>query len=149
VASGDNVITWKMKIEEFLNIVNISETRIYLRSPQNIADIYNKQKNNSNEEDRWTDEKLSNFKSFGSAVRGISYGKYKDINEGNILEAFLRHLQEGRGLGGDDYWHLVHRSVKETLLAPLAYYQGGDINNEQIKGLKASVTNINSLILTF
>ena len=34
-----------------------------------------------------------------------------------------------------------------TMKSPDKFFVGGDIDNEQIKGLNASVTNLNSLIL--
>ena len=36
--------------------------------------------------------------------------------------------------------------MKRTMTAPDAFFLGGDINNLQIKGLNASVTNLNTLI---
>ena len=66
-----------------------------------------------------------------------------------MLEAFLRFLDDGNTpkVSSDaDYWHSVGSAMKRTMTAPDAFFLGGDINNLQIKGLNASVTNLNTLI---
>ena len=139
------VFTWQGKIEEFLNFVNISAYRIRLREGQKFyKDII---KAGAKE---WTDEQLQDYKTFADVANRVRPGY--NINEGQLLEAFLRHIKEKRPIQqseGNDFWHLVHRTILETIKAPASFLQGGDINNQQIKGLEASVTNLNSLVYQF
>ena len=47
----------------------------------------------------------------------------------------------------DQVYSYIFHSVKNTMAAPDAFFLGGDIDDEQIKGLNASVTNLTTLLI--
>ena len=144
------VYTWRMDLSEVLNLFSYSRTRIVLKSP---TTLYNMMQTQIDEQtnidyEKWSEEKIQNYAIFNknarSVKRGTVKGYYKKINEGNMLEAYLRHLENAYAI--DDF-HMLHRTLIQTFLNTSKFFQGGDINNEQIKGLNASITNLNSLLL--
>ena len=100
------------------------------------------------EYEEWTEQQLESYSLFTGQIR--SYKQWSKVNEGNILEAFLRYTKDyGTPMfsKSNDYWRGVYNSMFNTMKSPDKFFVGGDIDNEQIKGLNASVTNLNSLIL--
>lgn len=154
-ASGE-VYTWKIPLSEFLKILSFTSRRITLKSPSAIHKMLMKElsKNNTSNisYEKWSDQKLSSFALFNEQVRSMPQGKYNKINEGNILESFLRYLDSGGEVfspakGNKSYWSGIGHAIKMTMAAPDKFFQAGDLNNEQIKGLNASVTNLNTLLI--
>ena len=158
LSSGDTggVITIKVPLEEFLNITQISSGNIKMKKTSTIYNMIEKQRKDSEAKksyiqyEKWDDQKIKSFEIFASQVRSLK--NYEKINEGNILEAFARHVQDG-GLiisnadySDKRYWSQIYSSVLNTLKSPDPFWKGGDIGAEQLKGLNASVTNINTLI---
>lgn len=152
--SGANeVYTWKIPMEEFINLLSFSPNRITLKESTTIYNMMSKNQNYKNSQlERWTEEKIQNYAIFSRQVRTNPKWKWNNINEGNMLESYLRFLRNGgdvnpHPIGGSNYYREVYISVYNTMKAPDPFYKGGDIDNEQIKSLNASVTSINSLIL--
>lgn len=148
----EGVYTWKVPLKEFLTMLNFTSQRIVLKDSSALYKMLEKQieENNKVVYEKWTEEKLQQFAIFNSQVRtNPKWSNWHKINEGNMLEAFLRFLDDGgtpTRMANPNYWHMVGSAVKRTMSAPDPFFLGGDLNEFQIKGLNASVTNINTLI---
>lgn len=152
-AGTGGVYTWQVPLSEFINLLNFTSRRIVLKDSSTIYKMLESQIE-ANEKnliyEKWSDEKLQSYALFNSQVRSNpNWKQWHKVNEGNMLEAFLRFLDDGntpKPSSDFDYWHSVGSAMKRTMTAPDAFFLGGDINNLQIKGLNASVTNLNTLI---
>ena len=147
------VYTWNIPLSQFINILNFSSTRITLKDPSAIYKMIEQQINqwgNSINYEKWSDEKLQNFSIFAKQVRtNPRWPNWHNVKEGNLLEAFLRFLDDGNLPQINPtaaYWKSVGSAMKRTMMAPDKFFMGGDLNDIQIKGLYASVTNLNTLI---
>ena len=146
------VYTWTIPLSKFLTLLNFTTKRMVLKSPTTIYKMLETQieKNEQNlTYEKWSDEKLQSYAIFLNQARGASHGHWSKVNEGNILEAFLRFLDGGNIPSYNDnqeYWHNIGSTMKQTMAKPDPFFLGGDLYNVQIKGLNASVTNINTLI---
>lgn len=152
-SNSGQVYTWVVSLEDFLSLLTSSSRRLTLKKSSTIykmleAQIKDEEKNPAYEQ--WDDEKLNSYKILVNQVRGVSWGKWAQINEGNILEIFFRFINGGTvpSLADyqDPYWRNLVLNIQATMKSPDTFYQGGDINDIQIKGLRASVTNITTLI---
>lgn len=152
-AQGE-VFTYRLKLNDFLNIVKFTPSRVTLQAP---TAIHKALKEAYNPEE-WSQQKIDEFTAFSSQVRSGHFIEYfqKDygkINNGNLLEAYLRHKKNGYAIqlqapnNNHDYWSAIFHSVQNTMAAPDAFFLGGDIDDEQIKGLNASVTNLTTLLV--
>lgn len=146
------VYTWKVPLSEFLKMINFTSRRMTLKSSSSLYKMLQQKINKGEvvpgEYEEWTEQKLQNYSLFTGQIR--SYKQWSKVNEGNILEAFLRYTKDyGTPMfsKSNDYWRGVYNSMFNTMKSPDKFFVGGDIDNEQIKGLNASVTNLNSLIL--
>lgn len=158
LSSAAKVYTITTNLEEFLNMQNATSRRLIMKDPTTLYNQYinTNNKNSKIKIEEWTPEKIQNFQIFNSQIRKIQSGKkvrWKHINEGQALEAFLRAEVAGISIiaepkGNRAYWGSLAHIMKTTMGKPDPFYQGGDIGNEQIKGLHASITNINTLIAT-
>lgn len=155
-SSTGNVITVQVPLEKFLSFVSFSSYRMVLRSPTAIykmimSQITDKDNKENIKYEQWSEEKIQQYQWFANQARGV-LTKWNNINEGNVLEAFLRFLSIGQSpvkyTEDAKYWYLLASSVKHTMSAPDPFWVGGDIANVQVKGLNASVTNLGSLITT-
>lgn len=153
-ANTGKVISVKVPIETFLSFVSYgSSYRMVLQSPTTIYKMIMSQieKGANIEYEQWSEQKIQQYQWFANQARGV-LDKWKKINEGNVLESFLRFLAAGQepvAFSKDPaYWNLLASSVKHTMSAPDPFWVGGDIVNIQVKGLNASVTNLGSLITT-
>lgn len=148
VSTGSQVYTLTVPFQEFVKLLNFSTWRITMKAPTTIFKMATNQLHGDIEE--WSDEKLSNYYIFAQQVR--SYTAWKKVNEGNILEAFFRFLNSGFQAefnASHEYWRNgVFAAMQNTMMSPDPFFAGGDLNNFQIKGLNASVTNLTTLILT-
>lgn len=158
IGNSTEVYTWTVPMSEFFNLVRFSETRITLRDSSVIYKMMQKQIQNDEKDnmiEKWTEQKIQDYALFNNEVRNNpNWEKWHKINEGNMLESYLRLLKNGGSVQSRDkvkkdseYWHRLGTAVSSTMKAPDAFFKGGDIDNEQIKGLHASVTNINTLML--
>lgn len=149
------VYTWKMPMSKFLNLLNFSSTRMYMKGSSTIYKMLENEigeNKDSLDYEKWTEEKLNSYSIFLEQVSGASHARWSNVNEGNVLEMFFRIINSGivPAYNKDKaYWATIVTTIKNTLTNPDPFYKGGDLNNEQIKGLRASVTNINTLINTF
>lgn len=147
------VYSWKIPLSEFINLLNFTSRRIVLKDSSAIYKMLEQQidqGNNALDYEKWSDEKLQSFSLFTKQVRNNpKWPNWHNVNEGNLLEAFLRFLDDGYNpmdTSNSEYWHRLGSAMKRTMQAPDKFFMGGDLNNVQIKGLNASVTNINTLI---
>ena len=146
------VYTWKVPLSEFLKMINFTSRRMTLKSSSSLYKMLQQKINKGEvvpgEYEEWTEQKLQSYSLFTGQIR--SYKQWSKVKEGNILEAFLRYTKDyGTPMfsKSNDYWRGVYNSMFNTMKSPDKFFVGGDIDNEQIKGLNASVTNLNSLIL--
>lgn len=146
------VYTWKVPLSEFLKMVNFTSRRMTLKSSSSLYKMLQQKINEGevvpDEYEEWTEQQLQSYSLFTGQIR--SYKQWNKVNEGNILEAFLRYTKDyGTPMfsKSNDYWRGIYNSMFNTMKSPDKFFVGGDIGNEQIKGLNASVTNLNSLIL--
>lgn len=103
-------------------------------------------------EEEWSEEKKQNFLILSRQVRNnIHWPQWHKINDGNVLEIFFRFLNDGFTPTYPEiepkYWEILGDAAKRTMIAPDPFYKGGDLGNIQIKGLNASITNLNTLII--
>lgn len=155
VSTGNQVYTLTVPFQEFVKLLNFPTRRITMKAPTAIFKMATNQLHGDIKEwdgdiEEWSDEKLSNYYIFAEQVR--SYTSWKKVNEGNILEAFFRFLDNGFQAefnASHEYWRNgVFAAMQNTMMSPDPFFAGGDLNNFQIKGLNASVTNLTTLILT-
>lgn len=147
------VYTWKIPLSEFINLFNFTPSRIVLKDSSTIYKMIENQisqDNNSINYEKWSDEKLQSFSLFAHQVRtNPKWPNWHKVNEGNLLEAFLRFLDDGytpAKIVDSSYWAHLGSAMKRTMQSPDKFFIGGDLNDLQIKGLNASVTNLNTLI---
>lgn len=152
-AATGGVYTWKVPLSEFINLLSFTSRRIVLKDSSAIYKMIEQQiaqGNNSINYEKWSDEKLQQFSLFTEQVRtNPKWPNWHKVNEGNLLEAFLRFLDDGyTPVNSKDpfYWEKLGSAMKRTMQAPDKFFVGGDLNDLQIKGLNASVTNLNTLI---
>lgn len=155
LSSGNTggVYTWKIPLSEFINILNFTSRRIVLKDSSAIYKMIENQISQNGQSinyEKWSDEKLQSFSLFANQVRtNPKWPNWHNVNEGNLLEAFLRFLDDGytpTNSSDVQYWHRLGSAMKRTMQSPDKFFVGGDLNDLQIKGLNASVTNINTLI---
>ena len=155
LSKSSDVYTWKVPMSKFLDLLNFSSTRMYMKGSSTIYKMLENEigeNKDSLDYEKWTEEKLNSYSVFLEQVRGASHARWSQVNEGNVLEMFFRIINSGivPAYNKDKvYWATIVKTIKNTLTNPDPFYKGGDLNNEQIKGLRASVTNINTLINTF
>lgn len=149
-----DIYTFVVSFEQFLKIAsNFGAWEAYLKRPTTIL----KQAENENiKMYQWTQEDKDNFILFCKQVHGITFRKGKKtespwagVNEGNLLEAFFRFegtLHSPVADNDHGYWIKLVQIMRATMSAPANFSQGGDIANSQIKGIKASITNLGTLI---
>lgn len=153
IQATGGVYTWTVSLKEFLNLINYTNTRIVLKDSSTLYKMLEKQINDQTKSpiyEKWTEEKLQSYALFNSQVRNNpNWPNWKNINEGNMLEAFLRFIDDGyipTRKVNKEYWKALGSTMKRTMSAPDKFFLGGDLNDLQIKGLHASVTNLNTLI---
>ncbi len=148
------VYTIQVPLSQFLKFVKIQDsTRLVLHSSSAINSIIQAMDSeNKPIQEIWTQEKINNFAIFAAQGRGVEK-RWKKVNEGNLLEAFFRFMQDGNTVGyysyDQSYWGKIGHAMKMTMKNPDPFWVGGDINNIQVKGLKASITNLGTIISAF
>lgn len=98
---------------------------------------------------KWDISKREMFVLYQNQVQNLKQHDWTEVNEGNLLEGFHRFGEWAKysAYSEQSYWGGVYVSMRDTMANPDAFWQGGDIDNIQMKGLEASVTNLNSLIV--
>lgn len=157
ISQSAKVYTLKIPESEFIKLLNLNVGSLKLKSPKTIFNKYKGQlegEEDGLEYEIWSQVKQEAFSLFNNQVR-IDKWRWSQINEGNVLEGFLRFTGNGVNIANvrwdkeSNYWRSVYYTMQNTMKNPDAFYQGGDIGNEQIKGLYASITNIKTLINVF
>lgn len=155
LTTANKVVTFTIPMETLLTITKYTSTRMVLQGRSKIYQNLHiaKLKNSLIQEDEWDEKRISAYQTYDACVRHIQWGAYKAINTGNTLEGFFKYV-DGSGYGAtipNPRNYRYHKCVAASIRASLGnipFWQGGDLNNLQIKGLDASVTNLNSLINT-
>lgn len=141
---GEQAYEWNVPLEVFLKVTNaIEKSRLVLRSTTTvhkmlIAELNNEKNPLTIQGVPWDSSRIKDYSQFVDEIRhNTNYARWAKVNEGNLLEAFLRKEQQNIS---------IYEAMENTMKKPDAFFQGGDIDDIQIKGLKASITNLNSLI---
>ena len=134
-ADFGEAITWIVDYDTFASLTTTSRSRIIMADS---SSIMSKLKENeiASSMEQWNPEKVKMYQDFhlyANKERAID----KQLNYGNTLEAFLRWQKKGGS------WD---KAISDTLKNSLPFYAGGDIDNQQVKGMNASVANINTMI---
>ena len=152
-AATGGVITWRVPLQEFLTLLTFSSRRIMLKKSSTLYKMAEKimsQNTNSDAFEKWSEEKLASFALFNMQIR--RWSQWANVNEGNALEAFFRFCGKDLSIRNveysenSEYWRSLYNVMYSTMKKPDKFFVGGDIGNEQIKGLSASVTNLDTLI---
>ena len=93
----------------------------------------------------WSQQEINQYQSFHThARRKRNNGKQIWYNRGQTLEAYLRWIKEK--VSNSKYTRDM--AMVDTAANNLPFYAGGDIGNIQVKGMNASVSNIDTMIST-
>ena len=160
-------ITWTGSMEEFIGtwdgkhyvggMISFSPSRMVLKKKTTLLNQY---KNNvePNLWKKWDKEKTQIYDAFKQRFNNgnINENKWSKVNQGNMLEAFSRFYDNNISndnpnaiLAQIDSGYLddiLEEAMSETLSNIDPFWTGGDIENEQLKGAGASVTNLSQLI---
>lgn len=123
------ISTFTLTLEQFLNISQLSSTRLNLKKTQTALNILRQQ---NIEEIKWTSEQIKALDNYRKNIKRNRQGQWKRINKGNILEGYRRKQETGMS---------TTQSMEATMGNIAGFWQGGDINLLQIKGNNASITN--------
>ena len=148
---ADEIYTTIVPLSEFLNYMSFTSQRIILRDSSALYKMIEQQIDQNNQSikyEKWTDEKLQQFALFRQEV--LASNQWGKVNNGNILEAFLRFLTFNKNVIispiTPNLRSKIYASMVATMKSPDKFFEGGDINDLQIKGLNASITNLNTLL---
>lgn len=133
------MISYELPLEDFLNITSASHTRLTLKKTSTI--INQLQLNNTKKD--WTPQEVFDFQRFIFNAKRVQEGRWKNVNRGNLLEAYTRYQfyrQNGQSKGS------TTQALIDTLSGTQGFWQGGDFDGKQIKGSNASVANIYTCI---
>ena len=154
IGSSDIQKTYTAKIpfSEFLNTITTSgRQRLVLKDSSTIVKMIESTKSPlKGDIEEWDYNKIKEYQLFNNQVRGMAHKHWEKISEGNMTEIYLRYLNDGqfiKALGSHEYFSLLGTYVKMTLSSPAIFYQGGDIGNEQLKAINATITNLTTLIV--
>lgn len=146
VRSSSVVTSFWLTMEQLLKYyANFSGQRIRAKTGKGIYQELMKD-DKSLRTHTWTDKELESFKYFANQAEATKNIK----NEGNLVEAFFR-FREKFPIGwmpydNHLYWGGINSAVSNTMAKPDKFIQGGDLGNEQMKVLDATVTNLAILI---
>ena len=163
-APAGDVITWTMDYSAFSKLVKIGTKRLTVmdtfaaskqleemwinQTSDNMLAQLDGQKQNSVslfQRKEWDISQINQYESFHSYAkrsRKDKGGKKIFYNRGQTLEAYFRWLA-GQGPG---IKYIRDKAMAETAANNLPFYAGGDLENVQIKGMNASVANIDTMI---
>lgn len=135
-ADFGEAITWMVDYDIFTSLTTTSRSRIIMADSNSM--LSRLKESGIEPLERWNEEKVKMYQDFhiyANKNRDVD----KQLNYGNTLEAFLRWQKSNGQLS----WGAA---IHETLKNSLPFYAGGDIGNIQVKGMNASVANINTMI---
>lgn len=147
------VITWDMDYSVFSKMIKTGTKRLVLADSPTIMSqlsaIWEDQGKQSDQaalfqRREWSSKEISQYESFHSWGKRYrkERGKRVFYNRGQTLEGYFRWLQErGKGIK-----YTRDMAMLETAANNLPFYAGGDLGNVQIKGMNASVANIDTMI---
>lgn len=163
-APAGDVITWTMDYSAFSKLVKIGTKRLTVmdtfaaskqleemwinQTSDNMLAQLDGQKQNPVslfQRKEWDISQINQYESFHSYAkrsRKDKGGKKIFYNRGQTLEAYFRWLA-GQGPG---IKYIRDKAMAETAANNLPFYAGGDLENVQIKGMNASVANIDTMI---
>lgn len=152
-ASAGQVITWDMDYSVFSKMIKTGSKRLILADSATImsqlSDIWSNQGEQATQSaifgrKEWSTSEISQYESFHSWSKRYRKTKGKKIfyNRGQTLEGYFRWLQERKK--GIKYTRDM--AMLETARNNLPFYAGGDLGSVQIKGMNASVANIDTMI---
>ena len=141
------IYSFMVPFQEFIKMTGFSDQILTVKK---YSDKYfNELMKGSTSHEQWSATKQSMFPLFMAQARALKNGNWLKINEGNALEGFKRFGEWAtHALYSDkNYWGGIFVAMRDTMSKPDAFWQGGDIGNIQLKGYRASITNLNSLII--
>lgn len=158
------VITWEMDYSTFSQFIHTGTKRMTLKDSATIMsqleDLWIEQTSESAiaqldgysptqiglfKRKEWSQSEINRYESFHSHAKRhrSDRGKKISYNRGQTLEAFFRWVQKEAILGRK---YTRDMAMVETAANNLPFYAGGDLGNVQIKGMNASVANIDTMI---
>lgn len=154
------VYTWKIPYKTFIKILTFTDTgEINLRRSNVVNSILQDELKKRSSKgkisyEEWDEKKIERYQIFCRQARSNRFWpQYHKINEGNILEAFLRFTEQASLVPHypvnhhkQQYWGIMYACLQATMKNPDIFFKGGDILDEQIKSINASVTNMKTLI---
>ena len=152
-SSNQKVWTIQVPFNEFKNLITSSGRRKMVLKENSAIVKMLEAKNSPLKEmiEEWTPEKINNFMIFNNQiVKNKNWTQWHKINQGNVLEAYLRFLNQGDKVqypGNSEYFSRLGSTVRNTMATPAIFYKGGDVNNIQIKGSDASIVSLSTLII--
>lgn len=166
--TGSDVYTFTVPMEKFLKFVNATSWESSLKGADAIYKALQKSRYINKSGDllkraeniamqKWDEQRKQKYLLFhDQAIHTVVMkGKEKtqpwlNVNQGNTLEAFFRFTEVGWDPHYEEdknYWKEgIYAAMKATMSQPDIFVKGGDIANDQIKGINASVTNLGTLI---
>lgn len=149
------VITWEMDYSAFSKLLHTGTKRITLKDSSTIMsqleEMWKQQQKNQTlnqfnlfSRKEWSTKEISQYESFHSWAKRYRKDRGKRIfyNRGQTLEGYLRWISEtAKGIK-----YTRDMSMIETAANNLPFYAGGDIGDIQVKGMNASVANIDTMI---
>lgn len=172
VENGADVYSFVVPMKKFLDFLT---GQTYALQLQKTSTIYNWLSNKKNKYigkngqvlskgvneialEQWSEEKKQMFNVFADQARHVieakpgdnRYKPWEKVNEGNLLEAYYRFLNGNgvvqRGNTANSYWADILTVMRATMKNPDPFYMGGDIGQEQLKGISASAVNLGTII---
>ena len=158
----NQVITWEVDYDVFSKLIKTGTKRLTLKDSttimsqleemwieQTTENMLNQIEGNLPDQQtlfkrkEWSQKEINQYQNFHSYARRTRQERGKQIfyNRGQTLEAYLRWI-------GDRAKYTRDTAMIETAANNLPFYAGGDIGNIQVKGMNASVSNIDTMIST-
>lgn len=152
-SSVNQVITWEVDYSVFAKLIKTGTKRLTLKDPATIMsqleELWTEQvamalpheQQTLFQRKEWTQQEINQYQSFHYYARRNRKEKGKKIfyNRGQTLEAYFRWIS-------DRVKYTRDTAMVETAANNLPFYAGGDIENIQVKGMNASVSNIDTMI---
>lgn len=136
--SSQQMRTYQLSLEDFLNITQATHTRLTLKRTQTILNQLSQV-----ESKEWTSQEIFDYQRFIYNAKRVQHGRWKKVNRGNLLEAYSRY-QDLRRSG--THYGSTTIALQETLRGTQGFWQGADYQGFQIKGNAASIANIYTCI---
>lgn len=145
------VITWDMDYSTFSRFIHTGTKRLVLKDSATImSQLEEMWKQQGNDQlglfsrKEWSQKEISQYESFHSWAKRYRKDRGKRVfyNRGQTLEGYFRWLLERK----ENIKYTRDKAMIETAVNNLPFYAGGDLGNIQIKGMNASIANIDTMI---